>query len=501
MKTEDLVKKLAHDIKAEIEKKNEQGKDPITDEKIERMVKAQLEEMEKVKAEAATVIEDVNSEDPPVVRISGGFKTDEDAEDAGIDADAYKSISRGKFKFTPKAQQKMLMDSKQLRRYHTDDVAQKVEEFQELNDDLYIVGKLMAKKYEIPYVEAVRETEMYHNMKTRLSKDTELAKALYTSGSSAGSEWIPTGFSNQLVELVRLELKVANLFNAISMPTNPYTVPIQGGKATGYLISENTADEGVKIRTSTPSTGNFTFNAIKLAGRIVFSDEVDEDSIINMMGFTKSELAVAIAEAQETSIVNGDTSATHQDSNVTDSQDARKAYPALRYMALNNAGTATYSFSNASINTTKLRAMRKLALKYGVVPTNNAWIVSVNGYIQMLNLSEVLTMDKWGGGYTARFGELAVFDGSPIIVSEYMWDNLNASGKYDGTTTDRTSILYVYRPGFWIGNRSGITVKVITDDETDQLKVVAKKRVDFEDPYDATLAANPQVLLGYNIST
>ncbi len=398
------------------------------------------------------------------------------------------------------AQLKMVMDASKLKRLHTPAVADKILEFQNLNDDLYIVGSLLAKKHGIPYVQAVRGTQMYNAMNARLKSDVELRKAL-SNTASAGAEWIPTGFSNQLVETVRLDLKIAAMFPSINMPTNPYTVPVQSGKATGYLVPENTADEGTKIDASTPTTTNFSFNAKKLAGRIVFSEEIDEDSIVNVLDFTRRELATALAEAREKAVLNGDDSATHQDSNVTSSNDSQKAFKGLRKYALSNAGTATYDFSNAAATTTKLRSLRKLGLKYAVNPSQLAWGVSINGYIQMLNLTEVLTADKLPAQFTVLNGVLGSFDGSPIAVSEFIYDNLNASGVYDGSTTNRTVVHLFYLPGFWIGNRTNIVLKVVEDAETDQIKLIAKQRVAFEDPYDATLAANPQSLLGVNLST
>jgi hypothetical protein len=424
---------------------------------------------------------------------NGGFQVD-DEYNPPVEDDGKKAALT-----TP--QMKMIMDKSKLSKIHTPSVVEKIQDFQNLNDDLYITGMLLARKNGTSFAKAVRSTQMYANLQQRLKSDTELRKALSTGASTSGAEWIPTGFSNQLVEYVRLELKMANLFPQINMPTNPYTVPVQSGTATGYYVPENTADEGTKIKSSTPTTTNFTFNAKKLAGRVVFSEEINEDSILNVLDFTRMELGKALAESREKAILNGDDSTTHQDSNVTDSYDAQKSFKGIRYYGLNNAGTATYDFSNGNLTTTKLRALRKLGLKYAVNPSNLAWGVSINGYIQMLNLSEVLTADKLPEKFTVLNGVLGAFDGSPIVVSEFVYDNLNASGVYDGTTTNRTVVHLTYIPGFWIGNRTSIILKVVEDAETDQIKLIAKQRVAFEDPYDATLAANPQSLVGINVAT
>lgn len=489
IENQEAIQKLAKQISDTIRANNEEY-DALNDTKLRKMVEEQL----KIMKPALDSQDEVIDPPAPISRKSSGFEDDGD----DLDPDEKKDLRAGA-RNPMEGRKKMLMSSKQLRRYHNDSVVEKIVELQELNDDLYIIGKILAHQQGVPYAKAVRETQMYANIKDRIEKDESLKKALAAGTSSYGAEWIPTGFSNQMVEQMRLNQKVEALFPAINMPTNPYTWPIQSSKASVYKIPESTTDASTKIKTTNYQTGNFSFNAIKLGARLVFSEELNEDSIINVLDFTKMEFGQAFADGRETAIINGALTAT-QDA-VTDTTDPRKAFDALRYWSLNSAGTAKYDFSNAVVDTTKLRAMRKLALKYGVNPANNAWIVSINGYIQMLNLNEVLSADKWPQGYTARFGELATFDGSPVIVSEHLADNLNASGVYDGSVTNRTSVLYVYRPGFWVGNRSMMTLKVVQDPETDQIIVVAKTRFDFEDPLDATLAANPMVINGYNVKT
>jgi len=482
---QEQISKLAKQIGDSIRQTLAKDKDPINETKIQRMVEEQI----KLAQEKGELGGRTGGEFD-VSKMTGEYLDEED-----------KKEFRGQQLQPKPAMAKMLMPKQQLKRYHNPDVASKILEFQDLNDDVYIVGKLMAQKTGLPFVEAVRSTKIYQNMQDRLKGDDELRKALYTSGSGAGSEWIPTGFSNQLIEAVRLQLKVAGMFPSISMPTNPYKMPVQGSRATGYLAAESTTDGASKITETTPGTSNFEFSAKKLACRILWSEELDEDSIVNTLNFTKQESATAIAEALEKAILDGDDSGTHQDSDVTSSTDARKAFKGLRYYALNNAGTTTLDFSNGAPTVSLLRNLRKLAGIYGVNPKDAFWTVSANGYIRMLTISEVLTGDKLPQDFTLKNGVLAAFDGSPIVVSEFVRNNLNASGVYDGTTTDRTVIHYTYAPGFWIGNRGAITLKTTEDIETDQIILVAKKRVAFEDPYGALTSGVSQALLGYNVAS
>jgi HK97 family phage major capsid protein len=365
-------------------------------------------------------------------------------------------------------------------------------ELQRWNDDLYLVSQITKSD--------PRSLKMYEQF-TGTTIHSELQKALNTSATGAGLEWIPTQLSADVVDRVRLSLKVANLFQTITMPTSPYKPPVVSADATGYLQPESTQDDATKMKASRPTTAAPTFQAVKLAARTVFSEEVNEDSIIPMMPWLKTNIPIAIATAEEKALINGDTTTTHMDSNITDAQDAQKAWKGLRYYSLNGMSGAMSSI--ATFNADNMRVVRKLMGRYGVDPSRLAWIVGLSGYIQLLGVKDssgnslVTTIDKYGPNATIVSGELAKFDGSPVIVSEWLPQNLNASGVYDGTTVTKTVMLLVYTAGFAIGDRRKITVKTGENIETDQQILVCTERKDFKPWHAVTELLVGQ---GYNLT-
>ena len=473
---EQLVEELSAKIAGRVKQLNEQGKDPEKDDGVQRA----LDEL----IAARQALDKANAQN----RTGDEFPTD---PDKALDDSKFNPYDDG----TPFS--KILTPYDKLKMLYPSNVADSIEEFKELNDQAYIVGSLMAVKWGQPYSVAVKRTKSYQLLQNRLQRDAELRKALYTTGTGQGAEWIPTGFSSQLLEKIRLELRVAANFVTINMPTNPYKFPVQSAGATSYLIPEATTDNPSKFTATTPGTANFEFNAKKLGARIPFSEEVNEDSIINMMDFTRNELAIAIAEGLEDAILNGDDSATHMDSDVTSASDRRKAFKGLRKLALLATG-ATADFAGGSPNTSLLRGLRKLLGKYGVNPRNLFFVISPAEYIKFLDIQEVLTVDKIGANATILNGQLGSIDGIPIIVSEFVREDLNASGVYDGVTTNLTVIYLTDKRGFMIGQRGGVTIQTYRDVETDQISVIAKYRVAFKDPYDAT--TNIQTVLGINVA-
>jgi HK97 family phage major capsid protein len=218
--------------------------------------------------------------------------------------------------------------------------------------------------------------------------------------------------------------------------------------------------------------------------------------VVAILPLLRDKIVNALAEAQENATINGDTAGTHQDSDVTASTDTRKAWDGYRKLALSAA-----KVDCATFNKTNLRAIRTAMAKYGVNPNNLAWVAGVNVYNKMLGLDEVVTLDKYGPSATLLTGELGKFDGIPIVVSEFMREDLNASGVYDGVTTDKTALALVYRPAFLYGDRRNITLRVSQElyMETDQDVAIATQRLDFQPVQDAT--SETIVGLGYNIGT
>ena len=214
-------------------------------------------------------------------------------------------------------------------------------ELQARADDIYIASKILRRD--------PRSLKMWNEF---ASEASALRKAMDTATSEEGLEWIPTGFSSELIRKVKLALKVAALSRRIVMPTNPFKLPIDGADAVAYLTAESTSDTATKITASTPGTNNVTFDAVKLACRVLVSTELEEDSVVAILPLLRDKIVQALAEAQENATINGDTDGTHMDSDVTAATDVRKAWDGYRKLALGSAKLDCSTF-----NITNLRAI------------------------------------------------------------------------------------------------------------------------------------------------
>ncbi len=497
---ENKVKEITKLVVAEIDKSKD-SESPMNEVKVNRMITDLMLTMDVVNVHRAA-----NQFETEQTR------TSEQLEEYFKDVNDLSAIER-----KTNQEIKMCQGKGHLSRKHDDDLAERIEEFKKINDEAYLTSTMLylAQSKEnkgVNYMDVYRDTDTYKYLHRKLDNDVELRKALAVATTGSGAEWIPTGFSSQVQAVIELELKVPTLFTTLALPTNLYALPVQSSTGEGFYVPESTSDESTKAPASTPGTASPTFNARKFMGRILFSEEIREDAIVDMRAFLTSELGRMIARAEETCFLNGDregaagVAANHQDNQgatvlFETNWDARLAFDGLRYLALNNAGTSTKTFGNADPTDALLGSVRQLMGKYAVNPNDLVWIVSINTYLKMILLTNARTVDKYGPKATVLSGELMKYDGIPVIVSEYMFSNVDTLGVYTGTNEDRASMLLVYKPGFMRGTRGGVTLNSELDIETDQIKLVAKSRVDFIDHYDATLAANIMSAAGINIKT
>jgi hypothetical protein len=310
-------------------------------------------------------------------------------------------------------------------------------------------------------------------------KYKRVLRAMDTDTSAEGIEWIPTGVGATLNERVRAAGKVAPLFDSINLPTNPWKWPLEGADATAYRVAEPTSDTATKVTVSTPGTGAATFDAEIFGARVLFSRSLEADSAIAILPYVQRKIVQAFVDAEEKAILDGDTDGTHQDSDVgASTTDARTAWDGLRKRGLANSSVS----AGGAITPALLAARRADMDQYGINPSDLAIIVGMGAYYTLVTDTAVVSVDKYGPMATVHTGELGSLYGIPIIVSEWVRSDLNASGVYDGITTTKTYALVVNRKQWVMGHRTPLSLE--TDDsiyrETYQRVVVGWMREDFQ---------------------
>lgn len=322
-----------------------------------------------------------------------------------------------------------------------------------------------------------------------------MGKALTSTGAGTGDEFVPTDLSSELQRRFYLssDLVAILALTEVDMPSQPYEYPLSTTRPTFLLnTTENTATTA-----SDPGTSKITLDAKKIMAQVNASYEVDEDSIIPVLPWIQEQLGLAAAEKFESMLINGDTTATHMDSDIHAITNAgEKAFKGFRKLAL-AVGALSKDLSTGGITDANLRSMKKAMGKYGVNPMDLILVCGVAGQSDLEGMTEVSTVDKFGQSATILTGKLPKWRNIPIVTSAACRETLNASGVYDGSTVTKGSILLVNRRAFMLGRRRAFTVEVDKDITTQTHKLVASLRRAFT-PMETPSATIQTVCVGYN---
>jgi len=323
-----------------------------------------------------------------------------------------------------------------------------------------------------------------------------LLKSFGTSPATDGGNWVPTILATNYIPEFELERRVANEVNQLNMRGNPYEVPVQTGVTTARIIAEKTG-----ITDTNFNTTKLTFNALKYGEFYCLPEELNEDSAVDFMSIGRSEIVEAQIRARETALLNGDNSGTHMDAD-TDAGAAdlaEKGFKGYRKLSLvNSANGGTVDFSGAGVTTAKLDEMIANMGRFGVNPRDVYFAFGSSGYNQSVTLPEVTSVDKFGPAATILTGVLAAFRGKPILVSDFIREDLNATGVEDGITTNRTVVHAINRRRFFLGIRRPIRTRIMQDlPDQDRWLMASYQRMDFQGlPQSATEVS---VVTGVNI--
>lgn len=288
-------------------------------------------------------------------------------------------------------------------------------------------------------------------------KDNELN---HSTQADYGDEWVPELWDSSLWERLRVDNAIAASLNWIDMPSDPFNVPAEGTDPTVYLVPETTNEaqlllDGAGNPTPDSKIGSakVQLDAKKLGLRVGMSEELVEDSIINVAAQYQAQARRAIEDAIDNVLLNGDSDATASTNiNLIDGTPAATAkylvFNGLRKLPLVTNTANAVDAGATSVTLTAIRATRfKLAAAYALRPDNLRLVCGAETYATLLRMPEFLTMDKAGVNATAQTGQVGFVDGIPVIVSSE-FALANAAGKIPAAGGTLGSLV-IYAPYAW----------------------------------------------------
>lgn len=338
-----------------------------------------------------------------------------------------------------------------------------------------------------------------------LRREYMKSKALDSTTATAGDELVPTLENANLWLDVNLATTVLPALTQAPMPSNPYDWPVQLGDANWYPVTEN-----VQVTTNTPTTGKATLTAYGLKTGVPFSDELSEDSVVNLVAELRAGLARNAAQIIDDVLLNADTTVTNginSDGATISATSAGKAHWLLGFNGLihlpliTNTGQAIDR--NGAITAADVfnAAMRRIG-KYAApqVQGDVFFIADVNTVTAALTIAEVETLDTFGPRATISSGELARIYGVPLIVSNQLRMAASDGLVTDGTAGTTGRVLCTNGTQWRVGFRRGVTFEADREAGKGQTTLYVSLRIALMDRtgYSATTSTHTSVV--FNIT-
>lgn len=319
-----------------------------------------------------------------------------------------------------------------------------------------------------------------------------LNEALDTQTATQGTEYLPVILAPDYIDAIFLETAVAGQFQRRPMPSKTWDIPVVSSRGRIYGVDEATAYNDFYANKFTPNqanTGKLTLTAQRYGYQALYSDELVEDSIIDIVDMLDEDVRRAFGEGLDDLVLNGATDATALDNAGGSGNELFTAASDIRFRAnglrrFNQQLASPNYVDGATMSVSVINNARALMGKYGANPNDLFMATSPNAYYKMITLSEVLTAQNHGLDVaTIRNGFLGKIFGIDLILSENVYTNLNASGVYDNSTTTKTCVVMANRNLMLWGDRRMMTIERDRMISSQQNMVVAHMRADLKPKY------------------
>jgi HK97 family phage prohead protease/HK97 family phage major capsid protein len=307
-------------------------------------------------------------------------------------------------------------------------------------------------------------------MQTGFARDLQEKAGIDYTTSAAD---IDQEVSNLLEKEIQNELKVAQLFRELPVNGAATVLPIQpdvnpavfqtGAATAGNLENRGASDDTFKVK-------QVILNAYRLISSSFMDNNVDEQVLINLMPMLIESVARAHGRAVENAIINGSGSITGLD-----------GYAAAH-------GTTLDVSDGTRLTSALLLAAREGMGRYGVNPTDMAYIVSNDGFYDLLNDANFQTLDEVGSDLAARVtGTVGAVYGTPVIVSE----------EFAAPAVGVPAALCVNKRNYVIPRLGGVTVEQDYEVMNQRRVIVASQALGFEELVAGATGHEPVVKIDY----
>jgi len=175
-------------------------------------------------------------------------------------------------------------------------------------------------------------------------------------------------------------------------------------------LAENANVPGTSASLNKAGTQKLVLTAKQFAATVYFTQELMEDSVVNIMNYVERKLLQAFVTTVHNVLINGDTA--NVINGTTASNSALRQINGLRKIAA--AGSNVIQAGELDLS--DIRDARALLGIKGVDPSKLVMIMDYQSYNKILSLTQVETVEKIGLAATVVQGRLAALDGIKIVT-------------------------------------------------------------------------------------
>lgn len=336
----------------------------------------------------------------------------------------------------------------------------------------------------------------------------------YTTQTGYGDEWVGVEYSRRLWPRIRAGSAVVAKVPTVEVPQGAESIvlPLEGADPTWYNVAQatgNNATTGLPDATVTASklaTARQNATVGKIGARVVYTAEMEEDSLIPWVATLRTQLETSGAENLEAVVIDGDTTLTAT-TNINDiggtpaGNENFTVFDGFRKLAL-VTNTANSRSAGGALADTDFIATVKLMGTVGLNAwdkTKTSFILDGNLHWHILSLAAVKTRDVFLNA-TLENGVLSAIWGYGVMPSAFMhsWSAVrmvNTAGKVDQDTAGnntRSAILAVRWDQWLLGYKRRMTFKVqdIPGSDASQIVVTARVGMIYRDTEASAISYN-----------
>lgn len=314
-------------------------------------------------------------------------------------------------------------------------------------------------------------------------------RAMDTAESGYGSQLVGAQYVGELWEGARPQSRVFALLPTFEMTAPTAYLPVEAAPPEMLFVSEATSPTASAYTTSKVGSNRVQVDAKKFIISMIWSGEMEEDSIIPFIPFIRAQAQKSLAHYSDSVVLNGDTTnAATGNINLDDADPADTkhylAFDGMRHVGIvdntNNASNLSGVITLDALKDAKGRMIDSTYLMdwgHPVDPYDLVFIADPETADEIATLDDVIMWNQIQGR-PILVGMTALALGHPVIGSIAM-SKTEADGKVSTTGSNNTlgQVLTVHRGGFTVGWRRRIKLETDRLPERDQSRMVFSLRI------------------------